>query len=321
MRDRSSIAGIVPPVATPLTPTEDVDRAGMARVIGYLLDAGVHGVFVLGATGEFPWLDDRQRAAAVEAAVDAVSGRVPVIVGVSEISTRHAIANARTAIAAGADFVMATAPYFGSMDLDQVWIAEHFRAIAGETGAQLMLYNVPPWIADIAPATVAKLAELDNVIGMKDSADFIHLQDVLVRTRGRDFRMLCGIEGHLLAALLMGAHGATPSSANLAPRRFVDLYETTRSGRVDEARALQEDANRFVQDLETFPSWFSAIKTGLHLLGLCGPKVAAPLPALSAEETEHLRAMLVRQGLLAAPRRDVRPRSRGGSGALGRATR
>ena len=298
MRDRSCIAGIVPPVATPLTPSEDVDRAGMARVIGYLLESGVHGVFVLGATGEFPWLDDRQRAAAVEAAVDAVAGRVPVIVGVSEISTRHAIANARTAMAAGADFVMATAPYFGSMALEQAWIAEHFRALAGETGAQVMLYNVPPWIADIAPATVARLAELDNVVGMKDSADFIHLQEVVVRTRGNDFRVLCGIEGHLVAALQTGAHGATPSSANLTPRRFVELYDASRSGRLDDARSMQEDANRFVHDLEMFPSWFSAIKTGLHLLGLCGPTVAAPLPALSAEETDLLRTMLARQGVL-----------------------
>jgi 4-hydroxy-tetrahydrodipicolinate synthase len=298
VHDRSAIAGIVPPVATPLTVTEDVDRAGMGRVIEYLLGGGVHGIFVLGATGEFPWLDDRQRATAVEAAVDAVAGRVPVIAGIAEISRRHAIANARTAYAAGADFVMATAPYFGSMAVEQGWILEHFRAIAGETGAPVMLYNVPPWIADISPATIATLAELDNVVGMKDSADFIHLQDVLARTRGRNFRVLCGIEGHLLGALLMGAHGATPSSANLNPALFVRLYEAATEGRVEEARPMQEGASRFVQELEAFPSWFSLIKAGLHLLGLCGPTVAGPLPALTADETERLRAILVGYGLL-----------------------
>ncbi len=144
MRDRSSIAGIVPPVATPLTPSEDVDRPAMRRLIDHLLAARVHGVFVLGATGEFPWLDDRQRAAAMETAIDAVAGRVPVIVGISEISTRHAIGNARAALAAGADFVMATAPYFGAMELEQTWIFEHLSRIAGETGASSCSITCPP---------------------------------------------------------------------------------------------------------------------------------------------------------------------------------
>ncbi len=161
-----------------------------------------------------------------------------------------------------------------------------------------MLYNVPPVIADIAPTTVARLAEIENVVGMKDSAPFNHLQDVVFRTRDRNFRVLCGVESHLVAALLLGAHGGTPSSGNLIPARFVELYEAAQSGRMAEAVAIQEEVNRFVQALEAFPSWFSTVKASLHLMGICGPTMAAPLPRLTSEETERLRGLLSEFGLL-----------------------
>jgi 4-hydroxy-tetrahydrodipicolinate synthase len=296
--DRDSLRGIIPPLATPLTPAEDVDRPGMARLVEHVLDGGVHGVFVLGATGEYPFLNDRQRAETIEAAVEAVAGRVPVIAGISAIGTRQAIANCRAAQAAGADFVIATVPYFGSMALQQDWIFEHLRAIAGETGAQVMLYNVPPLLRDMEPATIARLAEIDNVVGMKDSASLIHVQDVLFRTRERNFRVLAGLEYHLVAALMVGAHGGTPSPANLIPRRYVDLYERTMAGATAEALAIQEEVNRFSDGLDALPSWFSAVKAALHLLGICGPTAAAPLPRLTAEETEMVRAHLARSGLL-----------------------
>src|SRR2546430_11647079 len=92
--DRDRIRGIVPPLATPLTPTEDVDRRGMARLVEHVLEGGVHGVFVLGATGEYPFLDDHQRAEAIEAAVDAVAGRVSVLAGISAVRRRPEVAHA-----------------------------------------------------------------------------------------------------------------------------------------------------------------------------------------------------------------------------------
>src|SRR5207245_1677065 len=111
--------GIIIPIATPLTSSEEVDKLGMRNLVNYLLAAGVHGIFTLGGTGEFPFLTDRERVRAVEAAVEAVNGRVPVIAGVSEISTKKAIENCRAAQKAGADFAIVTAPYFGRMSMSQ----------------------------------------------------------------------------------------------------------------------------------------------------------------------------------------------------------
>jgi 4-hydroxy-tetrahydrodipicolinate synthase len=296
MFDRDNLKGIIPPIATPLTPDEEVDVQGMRRLVSYLLEAGVHGVFVLGATGEFAYLRDRVRVRAIEAAVEAVNGRVPVIAGISDVSTRQVLEHCRAAQKAGADFVICTAPYYGL--LKQQWIYEHVRTIAHETEARLLLYNVPPVATAINPETIAQLAEIENVVGMKDSADLIHIQDVLFRTRGRDFRMLTGLEYHLVAALLIGAHGGTPSPANIWPQTYVEMYEKSLAGRIEEAIVLQEAANRFVDLLDAMPSWTSTVKAALHLMGICGPTVAAPAPPLTDEETGLLRSHLSRYHLL-----------------------
>ena len=296
MFDRDSLKGIIPPIVTPLTPAEEVDAAGMRNLVNYLLDCGVHGVFVLGSTGEFPFLTDRERVRAVEAAVEAVNGRVPVIAGISDISSKKAIEHCRAAQIAGADFVIATAPYFGV--IKQEWIYEHFRAISGETDARLMIYNVPQLINDITPETIARLAEIENVVGIKDSGPLEHIQEVVFRTRGRNFQVLEGMEYYLVAALLVGAHGGTPAPANIHPRPYVEMYNKTVAGKTDEALALQEQTNHFLDVFDAIPSWRSALKAALHLMGICGMTVAAPFPPATSEEIELLQAHLKQNGLL-----------------------
>jgi len=296
MFDRNDLRGIIPPIATPLTPAEKVDVPGMRRLVSYLLEAGVHGVFVLGATGEFAYLRDRERVKAIEAAVEAVNGRVPVIAGISDIGTRQVIEHCRAAQKAGADFVACIPPYYSP--LRQQWIYEHVRTIACETGVRLLLYNVPPVATAIDPETIARLAEIENVVGIKDSADIVHIQDVLFRTRARKLRLLVGQEYHLVAALMIGAHGGTPSPANIVPRIYVEMYEKCLSGKIEEAFGLQEASNRFVDVLDAMPSWTSTVKAALHLMGICGPTVAAPVPPLTAEETDLLRSHLRQQHIL-----------------------
>jgi 4-hydroxy-tetrahydrodipicolinate synthase len=296
MFELDSLKGIVPPIATPLTPDEKVDATGMRNLVNYLIEGGVHGLFVLGSTGEFPFLRDRERVRAVEAAVEASNGRVPVIAGISTVGTQQAIEHCRAAQKAGADFVVATAPFFGKMRQD--WIYDHLCRIVSETGARLLLYNVPQITVDVNPDTIARLAEVQNIVGMKDSADLIHIQDVLFRTRGRNFHMLAGLEYHVVAALLVGAHGATPSPGNIWPQVYVEMYDKTLAGKTTEALALQERANRFVDVLDSIPSWTSTVKAALALMGICGPTVAAPAPLLTSEETELLRAHLKKYQLV-----------------------
>jgi 4-hydroxy-tetrahydrodipicolinate synthase len=292
----SSIKGVIPPIATPLTGSEEVDSQGMAKLVNHLIAAEVDGIFVLGNSGEAPYLTQPDRAEAVEAAVEAAAGRVPVIAGVSDASTKKALEHCRAAVKAGADFVIATPPYY--FDIKQEWIYEHMRAIGEEAGGRLLLYNVPQVISGIEPETVARLARSGLVVGIKDSADLTHLQQVVFETRGTNFRVLVGSEYCITAGLLLGAHGCTPSPASMHPRLYVELYRKTIQGEVPAALALQESANRFVDGLAFIPSWFSAVKMALFLMDICGPTAARPSPPVTPEETELLRQYLERWDLL-----------------------
>jgi len=292
-----SLQGIIPPLLTPLTPAEEIDEQGLRSLINYVLAAGVHGVFVLGNMGECALLTERARVRAIEVTVETVNGRVPVIAGISDIGTKKVIEHCRVAQKAGADFVMATAPYYMPMRTEAVYT--HFRQVALETGARLLIYNVPPVISSINPEVIARLAEIENIVGVKDSADITHVQEVIFRTRGRGFRIFVGSAPLLAAGLLLGAQGGTCSPANLYPQVYLRIFESVRAGKIAEALELQERANNFEDTLDSVSSNpFTPLKMAAHLLGLCGPTVTAPYPPLTAEETESVREVLRRFDLL-----------------------
>lgn len=293
-----SLQGIIPPLLTPLTPAEEIDVQGLKSLISHLLEAGVHGVFVLGNMGEFALLTERSRVRAIEVTVETVNGRVPVIAGISDIGTKKVIEHCRVAQKAGADFVMATAPYY--LPMQQDWVYSHFRQVALETGARLLIYNVPPVISSISPEIIARLAEIENVVGVKDSADITHVQEVIFRTRALGFRVFIGSAPLLAAGLLLGAHGGTCSPANIYPQIYLEIFQKVRAGKIEEALALQERANNFEDAIDSIArSPLTPPKMAAHLLGLCSPTAAAPYPPLTAAETEAVRAVLKRFGFLA----------------------
>jgi len=296
MFNRTSIKGVIPPIATPLTVTEEIDSKGMATLVNHLIAAEVDGIFVLGNNGEAPYLTQEDRVRAIESAVDAAAGRVPVIAGISDTSTKKVLQHCRAALKAGADFVISTPPYY--FDLKQEWIYEHMRTIAEEASGRLLLYNVPQSIIGMDPELISRLAATGHAVGIKDSAELTHLQQVVFQTRGTDFTVLAGSEYCITAALLVGAHGCTPSPATIHPQLYVELCRRTIQGEIPEALALQEKANRFVDGFAFVPSWFSAMKMALFLMGICGPTAARPSPPLTPEEPQLLRQYLRQSDLL-----------------------
>src|SRR5579875_1637861 len=133
--------GIIPPILTPLTDEEEVDHASLRRLVTYLLDQGVHGIWVTGTTGEFPCFDQAEREAIVRTVVETVGGRVPVIAGIGDASTRLAIQHGRAAWRAGADAVALTAPYYYVNSQEE--LLDHFRAVRAAVDLPLMVYNIP----------------------------------------------------------------------------------------------------------------------------------------------------------------------------------
>lgn len=231
--------GIVTPVVTPMHANEEIDLARLRRVIDRNLAAGVHAIFVLGTTGEFYALDAGEKRAIVAAAVAHIGKRVPVIAGTGAESTREAIQLTRMAESEGADAVTVITPYF--VHPSQAELIAHFRAVADSTKLPIILYQNPGHCGGVKleVATVAKLAEIPSIIGMKDSAGDLGTLIEFVRATPPDFAVMQGRDTLIEPALCYGAKGSVPATANIAPELAVAVYEAHVGGDAAAARAAQ----------------------------------------------------------------------------------
>lgn len=231
--------GIIPPLVTPLTADGELDLARQRELIERHIAAGVHGIFVLGTTGEFYALDEAEKQAVVASAVAAVNGRVPVLAGTGAEATREAVRLTRMAEREGADGASVITPYY--IRPSQAEVEDHFRGVAEATSKAVVLYSNPGPCNGlrIAPETVARLAELNNVVGIKDSAGDLEAIMETVRLVPADFSVMTGRDPLILSSMQLGAVGSVPATSNVAPRPFVELYAAAAGGDFDTARRLQ----------------------------------------------------------------------------------
>lgn len=291
--------GIVIPVVTPLTADGKLDEAAYRRLINYFADSGIHGVFPFGTTGEFYAFDVGFYTHLLEVTKDAVAGRMDIYAGANHITTKGAAEIAKAVEKVGGiDALSVLTPMFISQTQDEVY--EYYREIASETSLPIIIYNNKPKTnVTVTPATVAKLAEIDNIIGVKDSTgDMTNTEEYLRLTRGMEgFHVMMGRDTLIYAALCYGASGAIASCANVAPRIAVDIYEKFKAG--DSAGALDAQfkfsALRIATNMGTFPV---VLKEALKLIGYdCGDCVK-PIQPLTEEQREKLRGVLQGMGLL-----------------------
>lgn len=256
--------GIVVPIVTPVTQDGKFNEKAYRDLIEYLASSGIHGVFPFGTTGEFYAHDMGFYREVLAVTKDAVRGRMDIYAGANNITTRGAV------------------------------------EIASETNLPIIIYNNRPKTnVTVEPATVAKLAEIDNIIGVKDSTgDMTNTEEYLRLTRGMDnFHVMMGRDTLIYAALCYGASGAIASCANVAPRIAVDIYEKFRAG--DAAGALDAQfrfsALRIATNMGTFPV---VLKEALKLIGHdCGDCVK-PIQPLNDEQRARLKTVLTDMGLL-----------------------
>ncbi len=294
------LQGIVPPAVTPLHADETVDEAGLERQLGRLLDAGNQGIFFLGSTGEEPALRDAEKARAVRLARRVVAGRVPLVVGTMASSTARAIDNIRAAEEAGADAVAVTPPHYYPSRGEEDQLA-HYRACAAAARLPVVIYNIPSTTkVMLAPETIARIAELPNVAGIKDSSgDFVHFLKVLSLLRGKEgFSLLVGSPVLAGAAVLYGADGAVASVANADPYTMLEVYRAARERDLPRLRQLQDRVHLLMR-LIGFGAPIACLKTALELLGVCGHHATAPIQPLDAARREAVAGILRELGLLA----------------------
>lgn len=290
--------GIVVPIVTPLTPEGKFNETAYRGLIDYLADNGIHGVFPFGTTGEFYAFDQGFYDNLLEVTKDAVRGRMDIYAGANHITTKGAAMIARAVERVGGiDALSVLTPMFVSQTQHEVY--EYYREIAAETSLPIVIYNNRPKTnVTVEPATVAKLAEIDNIIAVKDSTgDFTNTEEYLRLTRGMDFNVMMGRDTLIFGALCYGAAGAIASCANVAPRIAVDIYEKFKAGDMKGALEAQFtfSALRIATNMGTFPV---VLKEALKLIGHdCGDCVK-PIQPLSAEQREKLRGVLAGMGLL-----------------------
>ncbi|QKW48947.1 dihydrodipicolinate synthase family protein [Streptomyces buecherae] len=306
------LTGVIPPMCTPLTPTGDVDTRSLAALARRLLDAGVHGLFALGSTGEAAYLTDAQRRTALETVVDAAAGRVPVLAGVIDTTTARMRDHAVGAAASGADAIVATAPFYTRTHPAE--IADHFRRLRAGTELPLFAYDIPAAVhTKLTAAIVLPLAADGTLAGLKDSSGQVEeARRLLVAARdrglGERFSVLTGSEMAVDGALLAGVHGVVPGLGNVDPHGYLRLYAHARAGRWAEAAAEQDRLAALFALTETgdparmggSSSALGGFKAALHLLGVIDcPATAAPQVPLEAAAVDRVRKFLDDAGLTA----------------------
>ena len=284
--ETTRFAGIIPPMLTPLTPQEKIDRPAVARFVDFLIDGGVHGLFILGSMGEGAFLTPSARQEMAVATVEAAAGRVPVIAGALETGTVRVVEEIRRLAMPGIAAYVVTTPYyyggFGPMEL-----REHFRRVADATDRPILAYNIPQntHVAMKAELMV-ELAGLPNVVGVKDSSgDWFENQLLLLRQRPDGFVVFQGNQIYCGVSLLAGADGLVPGHANVWPELLVGMYEAAQRKETEAVWSAQARLNALMTLRGR--AVIHTYKVIAQALGLMSDTVAAPLPRLSAEEAKQ----------------------------------
>ena len=281
---------------TPLKDRDTLDVEGLGRLVEHLIGGGVHGLFILGTSGEAPSLSYRLRREVIERVCTQVAGRLPVLAGVSDTSIVEALALARCAAEAGATAVVMAPPYY--FPLSQPELIHYVRSLAAELPLPLVLYNMPAMTkVSFEPETVRQLLDEPRIVGLKDSSrqlDYFVAVRQVTRQRS-DWSLLVGFEHLLVDTIRAGGDGGVLAGANLSPRLLVDLYE---AATVDDQQRIEqlEQALSIQRRIYTVGSRSTAslhgIKCALALRGICQDRMAEPFCPLSGEQRNQIEALL-----------------------------
>jgi len=292
----NKIHGVVPPLVTPVDEFEKVNANALRKIIRHVIDGGVHGVFVLGSTGEFFGLDENQQRLAIETTVDEVAGMVPIYAGIGGVTTRSCVKAARIAESEGVQAITLLPPAYLSPNDNELF--DHYRAVADSVNIPLLIYNNPDRIrVNISPTLLERLADLPNIVGIKDSSANMNLTaEYLRRTRGSGFRVMAGCDTLILATLAYGGVGCVAATANVAPELVVRIYERFQAG--DLAGALRAQFELAPLRLAfSLGSWPVVTKDALNLIGIKAGQPIRPNVGCSEDNLKSLEQILITLGL------------------------
>ncbi len=293
---QSMLSGSIVAIVTPMAQDGSLDLPRLQSLIEWHVAEGTRGIVIVGTTGESPTVDVDEHGRLIEAAVKYAGGRVPVIAGTGGNSTKEAIELTRFAQQAGADYALSVVPYYNKPTQEGLYL--HYRAIAEATELPVLLYNVPSrTVADLQNDTVLRLAQIPNIVGLKESTSNIERVTDLLMRRPRNFSVFSGNDDAALAYILLGADGVISVTANVAPRLMAEMCRAALAG--DNKRAIEVN-NRLLGlhrhlFLEANPI---PAKWALERMGRIADGIRLPLTPFAPQYHDTLAAALRSAGCL-----------------------
>lgn len=289
-----AIRGIIPPILTPMNEDESINVAELRNQVNRMIDAGCHALFPFGTNGEGYILSGEEKKLVLETVVEETNGRVTVYAGTGCISTRETIAQSKMARDIGADVLSIITPSFAAASQNELY--DHYKAVAEAVDMPIVLYNIPARTGNaIAPATVGKLAQIENIVGAKDSSgNFANILGYIDAGKGKqngDFATLSGNDQLIIWTLLAGGTGGIAGCANVYPHTMASIYDLFMAGKIEEAKA----ANASIQSFRAcfkYGNPNTIVKTAVALLGYNVGKCRAPFNQVPEEGIEALKKVL-----------------------------
>ncbi len=287
----TEIKGIIPPILTPMDEEENVNEKELRNQVNRLIGAGVHGIFAFGTNGEGYALSESEKESILEVVIEETAGRVPVYAGSGCITTKDTIRMSQKAKSLGADVLSVITPWFAAASQND--LLEHYKEVAKAVDMPIVLYNIPARCGNaLLPATVAKLAEIDNIVGAKDSSgSFDNMLQYIELTREKDFAILSGNDSLIYWNLLAGGAGGIAGCANVFPKNMAGIYDAFISGDLKQAKALQDNIRPF-RNCFRFGNPNTIVKTAVTLLGYPVGSCRRPFDQISQEGQKALSQVL-----------------------------
>lgn len=296
------IKGIIPPVVTPLKSNTELDEEGLKKLIEHIITGGVHGVFLLGTTGEATNLSYELRKEFIQKACNLIDKRIPVMVGVTDTSVAGTLEIASAAKQAGADVLVVSTPYY--LPMSETEFEEYLELLVPQLPLPFMMYNMPSCTKFHMPVSTVRKAQQLGAVGIKDSSGDIEYMYKLINEfkDTPEFSLIVGTELFIPETIQNGGHGAVPGGANLFPRLFVEIYEASVKNNVERVDELREQM-LFIEDKiygvgESNSKYIKSIKSALSVMGICDDFVAMPFRRFDPEHREIIAQNLKEMDIL-----------------------
>lgn len=290
------LTGSIVAIITPMQNDGSIDFASYKKLIQFHLEAGTSGITVLGSTGENATLTFDEKTQLIEKTLEYANGRIPIIAGIGSNATHEAVKLTQWAKSLGVDYGLSVTPYYNRPSQEGMY--QHFKAVAESCDLPIILYNVPTRTAsNLADDTTLRLAEIPNIIALKDSTGDLQRAAYLKKYVPSNFGLFNGDDGTALAFLMQGGHGVISVTANIAPKAMHNLCKAVQAGNIGEAIEINHALQDLHRDLFMEPSP-APTKWAAKIMGLIKEDyVRLPLMRLTAQSEPNIKKALQAAGI------------------------